>query len=387
MRKFRPFACVVAFCLAAAASAFAQRPAAEPKAGGLAVEIVHEDGRRTYIPGNETMWTWRFRSIAGWQRPAHIPPVRAVQVASRVETDETLHITVSVRLGERHLDEDRPVATFVARVGDALVAEGLREFGVVPVELKVVRARTPAPAPPFVEIGVNALELLGVEPADVSFPSYNLRLRNHANKTVAAVEILYVLENDGRPVHWRHNPQNEPLAAPGAIFDLNVFGGNNGEMLRDGYAPDAVKSVRVNTVVFADGTFEGDAGGAAWVNALWRGRKMQLERVLPLVAQRLASPPESDAAVEEFRRWVESLSERIPPGHLDALLPQFSHLDPAAKKRMRDSFEFSLHRVKYDLLDSLRKFEAARRAEPERLTRRSWFEGVRGAYGKWLARL
>jgi len=275
MIRKRVFAYVVALGLAAASAAPAQQPAAgrkERAAGGLAVEIVHEDGRRTFIPGNETVWFSRFRAVEGWQRPAHIPPVRAVQIASRVETEDSLHITVSVHLGVRHFDEERTVTTFVARAGDALVAEGLREFGVVPVGLKVVRARAPAPAPPFVETATASLELLAVEPADVSFPSYNLRLRNHSAKAISALEILYVTESDGHPVHWRHNPQNEPLAAPGAIFDLNIFGGNQGEVLTDGYAPDRIKAVRINTVVFSDGTFEGDARGRLGQRAVARAQ-------------------------------------------------------------------------------------------------------------------
>ena len=130
MKSFKLIVRAITLCVAVASSAGAARAqadAARPeRPGGLAVEIVHDDGRRTYMPGNETVWFQRFRAVAGWQRPAHVRPVQAVQVASRVKTEDSLHITVSVRLGERHLDEDRAVATFVAREGDALVAEGLR---------------------------------------------------------------------------------------------------------------------------------------------------------------------------------------------------------------------------------------------------------------------
>lgn len=108
--------------------------------------------------------------------------------------------------------------------------------------------------------------------------------------------------------------------------------------------------------------------------------------MLPLVGRALASP-ESDAAVEEFRSRLAALGERAAPAELDTLLPQFSRLDREAKARMLNSFEFSLHRVKTDLLDALRRFEEARRADPERLTRKAWFEGVKGVYEKWLARL
>ena len=389
MKRFRLAACAITFFSVAALSASAGRaqttPAQPERAGGLAVEIAHADGRRVYVLANRSVWFANFQPVAGWQRPAHVPPVQAVQVATRLKDKDTLRVTLSVRLGERYLDEDRAVATYEAREGDALAAEGLREFGVVPLGLKVVRTR-PTSAPPFVETGVPSLELLAVEPTDASSHCYNLRLRNHSAKAVAAVQLIYTAAQDRPNEHWRHNPQNEPFAAPGAIFDLEVFAVGTGEMLPDGYAPGALRQVRINSVVFADGTYEGDARGAAWLNALWRGREVQLKRLLPLVARALASP-ETDAAVAEFRARAAALAEQAAAGELDALLPQFARLDAATKNRMRASYDFSLHHVKLDLLDALRRFEEARRDQPGRFTRRQWFEGVKGNYERWLARL
>jgi hypothetical protein len=390
MRQTGIAACAVALCLAAASHAVAQRPVAGPKdsaaAGGLAVEMDRDEGRPTYVLANRSVWFAPARRIEGWQRPAHVPPVQAVQIAARPGEGDTLHVTVSVKLGERFLDEDRAVATFIAREGDALVPEGLREFGVVPFSLKIVRARAEANAPPYVETAVASLELLAVETAAKPPHSFNLRLRNHTAKTVAAVELIYVPWQGMRSEHWRRQPREEPLAAPGTVFELNVFATRGGEMLADGFAPGGLREVRINSVVFADGTFEGDERGAVWVNALRRGRKLQLGRVLPLVERALAAP-ESDAGLEEFKTRVAALGETVALAELDALLPRFARLGAETKERMRHAYEFSLHNVKLELLNSLRKFEEERRDQPEPPARKTWFEGVKGDYEKQLARM
>jgi hypothetical protein len=390
MRQTGLAACALALCLVAASPATAQQPPAAQKeraTGNLAVEMDRDEGRPTYVLANRSVWFTPTRRIEGWQRPAHVPPVRAVQVAARPAEGDALHVTVSVKLGERFLDEDRAVATFVAREGDAIVPEGLREFGVVPFALRIVRARAEANAPPYVETGVASLELLAVEPAARPPHSFNLRLRNNSAKTVAAVELIYVPWQGKFGEHWRRQPQEEPLAAPGAVFELNVAATGRGELLADGYAPGGLREVRINSVVFSDGTFEGDENGAVWVNALRRGRKLQLGRVLPLVERALAASPESDAAAEEFKTRVAALGETVALAELDALLPRFARLGPETKERVRHAYEFSLHRVKLELLDSLRKFEEARRDQPEPPARKSWFEGVKGDYEKQLARM
>ena len=360
--------------------------AATEAAGGLAVEVVQHDGRRSWIPGNETVWFGRFGRVTGWQSPAHVPPVRAVQVASSVKSDDTVLLIVSVRLGARFHDEVRPLATFEAREGEGLIVEGLREFGVMPIELKVVRARTPAPQPPYIKFSLRSLELLAVDPVDVSFPSYNVRLRNLSGKTISAMGVDSVTEVGGLRTGWVHNPQNEPLAAGGAIYELNAFGGSQGRMLPDGYAPDALRTVTIHTVVFSDGTFEGSEGEAAWVNAMWRGRKIQLERALPIVRSALDAP-EAEGAVESFRKQITALGETPAPEELAALHARFPRLNAEQKARVLFSIEHSLHKVRLDLLDALKRFEAASRDNPGRVTFRQWLEGVRGMYDQWLARL
>ena len=99
----------------------------------------------------------------------------------------------------------------------------------------------------------------------------------------------------------------------------------------------------------------------------------------------MGRPP--SLSISTARGPAAALEETVAPAELNALLPRFARLGPEAKESLRHAYEFSLHQVKLELLDSLRRFEEARRADPERLTRRAWFEGMKGVYEKWLARL
>lgn len=70
-----------------------------------------------------------------------------------------------------------------------------------------------------------------------------------------------------------------------------------------------------------------------------------------------------------------------------ALFARFPPLAGDNRARVLFSFEHSLHKVRLDLLDALKRFESASRDEPGRVTFGQWLEGVRGMYEQWLARL
>jgi hypothetical protein len=299
----RPVAlCLILSACAVTASAVQEREAA----GGLAVEIVYRDDRApTYIPGNETVWFSRFRRIPAWRSPADSLPVRAVQVASTVESPTTVRLTVSVRLGVEFHDEVKSIASYLARADEKIVVEELKQFGIVPVELRVVRAHPLGPVVPYVENQTQALELLDIAALDVSFPSYRVRLRNLSGRGIAALGVYFFNEKGACGGQWLFQPQNQTLVDAGAIYELNAFGGNSGRLRDGGYAPDGLKRVTIHTVVFTDGTYEGEAQTAAHINALWRGRKAQLGRALPLVRESLAAADvDEPGAVSRFRARV-----------------------------------------------------------------------------------
>lgn len=354
----------------------------------LTVEIRYRKDQATFIAGDKSMWFVRFERLAGWQQPAGSLPVRAVEVASHVENETTLKINVSVRLGERYHDEVKLVGTYPVRENESVSVEELKQYGIVPVGLRVVRVKPAAAALPYVESRMSALELTGIETREATFPTYIVRLRNVSGKEIAALQVYYYTRNSGRARHRPQLPQNETLIKAGAVFELNAYGGDDGELTPEGYAPDALQKVSIATVVFTDGTFEGEPLPAAQTNAQWRGRKLQLTRTLALVYSALQDKGVNDAAaVGRFRARVAALDEEIEASVVDELATKFSLLSASDKSGVRASARYELHRVKLDLLDALTKFEEARAAAPETINFQRWLVSLKESYEGWLARL
>ena len=388
--------CALVFVLASfAAAAFGQETAAQKQsrptsATDLTVEIRYRKDHATFLAGDRSMWFGRFERLAGWQQPAGMLPVRAVQVSSRVESETALQIAVLVRQGERYHDEVKQIAAYTLRVDERVAVEELKQYGIVPVELRVVRTKPAAEAaPPYVESRTSALELVGVEPREATFPSYVVRLKNVSGKDIAALHVDYYTGKQHSSMRPQH-PQNLPLIKAGAVYELNASGGDGGELTADGYTPRALQKVVIATVVFTDGTFEGEPLAAAEQHALRHGRKLQITRALALLKDALKGRGAGDeaATVARFKAEVSALTEDVEPQAVEQLAAKFPTMGEHDRKMLREAIRFHLHTVKMDLLKAVEKFEDAHAQSPQQqITFRRWLESVRETYVQWLARL
>jgi len=393
MKRFYPVVLMLALCgvhgFAQTVAPQKQQQANQPQTN-LAVEIRNVKDRPTFIPGNGSVWMGRFGRIAGWQPPAGFLPVRAVDFSSHAVNETTLEIRVSLHRGERHFDEQTPVAVYRVREGETVVAEELKQFGLLPIEFKVMRANRPADALPYVESPTNALALVGVERLDTPFPAYTVRLRNLSGKDIAAL-VVHSFTARGLSGLTRPSLQNdEPLIKAGEVFEFRARGGSEGQITAEGYVPDGLQRVFIPTVLFTDGTFEGEPWSAAKLLALKQGRKLQLARALAVVTNSLHTTDARGeaAAVARFKAQIAALSEEVEPQTVETLAAKFPALSSAQKAELREGISFYLHQVKTNLLKSVREFEDARGgSNAPKTTFRQWLAGVRENYEQWLARL
>lgn len=392
MKKFCAFVLIFAFAGVPAALAQAT-PTAQKQARqattNLTIEIRYRKDHASFLPGDRRVWFSRFERLAGWQPDAGALPVRAVEVSSRVESETVLQIAVSVRMGERYHDEVKQIATYSVRVDERVAVEELKQYGIVPIELRVVRTKPAAEAaPPYVESRTSALQLVGVEPREATFPSYVVRLKNVSGKDIAALHVEFHTGKQHSTVMPQH-PQNLPLIKAGEVYELNASGGDGGELTADGYTPHGLQKVVIPTVVFTDGTFEGAPLAAAEQHALRHGRKLQITRALALLRKTLKEALDASeaAVVARFKSEVSALGEEVEPQAFEQLASKFPTLGQHDRQMLREAMRFHLHTVKTDLLKAIEKFEDEHAQSPQQITLRRWLESVQETYVQWLARL
>jgi len=119
----------------------------------------------------------------------------------------------------------------------------------------------------------------------------------------------------------------KPLMLPGAIFKMSV--GGIGDLPPETSRPTLV----IVTVLFDDGSYEGDVVAAAEIAARSKGRQIQSSRCLQLLLGIPDQPAqETIKAIQEVKAAVERLRIDVDPTLVEELQSQFPLLPKAKGK-------------------------------------------------------
>src|SRR6185295_18068061 len=143
-----------------------------------------------------------------------------------------------------------------------------------------------------------------------------------------------------------------------------------------GYAPASptAQSIVIASLVFEDGTYEGDVQPAASYRGWTAGRKTELERIVPVLENALAL----NASAESLRTDLSALSFDSNPADVAELAQAF----PGVKReRLQTSVEVSIHGVRRELLKDLESFQQRGHGKEDF---RSWLKRTRDRYSAWL---
>jgi hypothetical protein len=375
-------------------NSLAQQTKPQPNQTGYLLEVTYLKGappayERVRLPGSKMPGDWfgRFGHVPGWQLPAGAQPISAVRISNRLKKDETIRIRISVLRGEKFMDTEETVASYDLRENEKVTVKPLVNFGVEPFQIKAIRT---APLLADIPLPINkttSVEVIGIEPVASDMPEYKLTLHNLSTKTIEALCVEIV---DGQKRLSSGMPQGlegKPLMLAGEITQVRLpmlvnAGGTEGT-----YAPvvPLPQQIVIKSIVFADGTDEGvterDMETGAAFQGVKFGRRIELQRALPLFAAALESTDAiSYDGPSKLRAQLEQLSVEITDAELADLQQRFP---TGEAKLLRPPVEFGIHFMRKEMLDQLMRFET----DAHRQDFRSWLIDNRERYSSWLTRL
>jgi hypothetical protein len=375
-------------------NSLAQQAKPHPNQTGWLLEVTYLKGappayERVRLPGSKTPGDWfgRFGQVAGWQLPAGAQPVSAVRISNRLKKDETIRIRVSVMRGLKFMDVEETVATFDLLENEKVTVKALENFGVEPFQIKAIRS---APLPANLPASINkttSVEVLGIEPVASDMPEFKLTLHNLSMKTIEALRVEIV---DGQKRLSSGMPQGlegKPLMLGGETTQVRIPLVVNAGGTKGTYVPSVPlpQQIVIRAVIFADGTDEGVTErdwetGAAFQGVKF-GRRIELQRALPLFAAALESTDAiSSDGPSNFRAQLEQLNLEVTDAELVDLQNRF----PAREgKLLKSPVEFGIHLMRKEMLDQITRFENAAKEKDFR----TWLVDAGERYSRWLARL
>jgi hypothetical protein len=384
----------IVFVLQLSGSAGAQEKRTAAERPGLALEVMFLKGMppafQAVSMGNAKAtggWFARFGRIPGGKSIESETPVRAVRVISRIE-EEAIRIDLSVYVGAQFFDKELPVASYLLKETERVTVAELTRFGVEPFEIAVVRVAHSNPDLPPVVNNSSSLEVVSLEPLPYSLAWYQLTMRNLSNKTVALVAIDVFAGNRLRLTSRPQGQRGDPLVEPGAVFSCKVKGVEDVLVNRYNYESSSApaQSIVIKAVVFADGSYEGDAEPATHFKAQTLGRRVQLIRIVALLRETMevAESGATDAIAILFQK-VSALSFDVQPSMFDDQSKSLANLDQKQKSNFRTSFQYSLHSVRKQLLDEIEEFQKSQKRPGDGSGFRAWLAATNEQYNRWLS--
>lgn len=194
---------------------------------------------------------------------------------------------------------------------------------------------------------------------------YRLSLRNLTGKNISALE-LYEAEGgrrSGRQMEiWAGS--NRPLIAAGAVHETHVNGGGvEGRTTPQGFVPDPPRRLMIviGTVIFDDGTYEGEAEVAARMEARRAGRQLQLGRVVSLLkASAETTHEDAVSAIEGLKSEISALRIDVDRSVVNELLARYPSLAANQRRELMARVMDGLRSGRAEALHALEAFGRGR---------------------------
>ena len=363
----------------------------------LALEVTYYPGRKPAyetVPGPEAKpsgaWFGLFAHTASWQAPAGAQPAEAVRVISRVEGD-AVRVTVSILSGSKAWENEQRVGTYLIRETEKISIDDLKQFGIEPFQIKLVRVNPNIPpVPPVILKGVESVVVLNSMAKETTLPAYRIILRNQSNKNIVALGVEVVAAGSVQITSKPRGIDGQPLIGVGKEYWLTVAAPNRAQPTPGGYVPTSPtdQQILIKAAVFDDGTYEGDAETAVVVRGYQAGEKMVLPRLIPLLESALnSSNADLTEALRNFESQVSSVATDADPQIIRTLTSEFPQASGAKSREIKETMEFTATTIKTTLLKEIHMLQNEEAPSLNADLYRTWLTKTKERYEKWLSRL
>jgi hypothetical protein len=383
-RKHLIFAIAITLSLFELTSSQSQQ--SRSTATGFAVEVTFFEGkppayeavRRTKLPRGEGSWFGLFGRIKEWSLPPGAQPVFAVRVVPYLD-GETVKVDISVLRGEKFLDSEDIVGTYTVGENEALAIDSLRDFGVEPFKLKLIRVAPQTPDVPAILNKTKSLEVVGTELSEATFPRCKLTFHNLTEKNISAIWINTMSDGKLSLSGMLQGHDGAPLVKGASLKELNEMLITRAEATAAGYSPASPRGqqIVIATLIFEDGSYEGETEPAATFRGNAIGSKIELKRVVALLEDAL----EGSTSIENLRTKLSNLSYDFDESDVSMLANAFPEIE---HNKLQTSVEASMHWLRRDVFDHLGRFQPGPGSSGDF---RVYLQTMKDRYASWLLRL
>jgi hypothetical protein len=372
--------------VSSAVNAPARTPQTSEKFSGYAIRFQVRDDLAAFtpIPGSQVKMGFSVPPLmASGPTPRYSTSISLINLSAERRGDEwDLSVSVTFPKGDCKV-----LAVGRLKQAEKLKVEKFVDYDLRPSEVSIVKIDpVPAIEPQVVNL-TYSIEVSSIK-ATVIPMAFRLVLKNNSNKRVKALEISAYTGTTRRYLAWPQGSEDQVLIEPGGTYKTFMSSDAGYKLVApDEYEPSQPDRLEIATVVFIDGSYEGNPSLGRKLAAKAIGTRVQLDRILPLIASVIDSTRADTAAVlANFKETVWSLDVSVQPAHADQLRMQFPTLEEHELNELSGSIGWGLGEVRSRILIDLNKFTKEAARDPT-VSVRGWLTKEREKCETWLSLL
>ena len=336
-----------------AVSAFSQSQSGVTDTRPMVLEIDYSKGMQFVYQriGGATLFG-AFRFLPEWKAAPDAPMIQGINMRSSIE-DGVVRIRVSLLEG-KNFEIDVPVGEYTVTQGKPTIVSDLTKFGLIPIEVALVRAPETVSQLPSIVNKTKSLSV-SVEPVSSNIPSFKVRVFNLSTKGVMAYSSETSLNGQKLLTGTSSNRNGTVFIEPGQSAEKILPYPTKPVTTSTGRMPEAQQAelvLTIHTVMFEDGTYEGEAVYAVRYRSGQVGQKIEIQRI---VNQLRAKYDTVDAFAADLSDYRFSMDEVV----FGAFLKEFPNLSEQDIKDMREIAESEAVNTQRDIF----KVFSAQRAD------------------------
>jgi hypothetical protein len=260
---------------------------------GLALQIIFAPDRPPtfieYIQKKAEFghaWYAGFKRLPNFRLPSDALPVRAVNIVPRLEKN-AVTVAVSVFRGKTTHEKEEPVITFTLKEDEKVVVRELISFGVEPFELSLVWFNPERSSLSTVVNYTSSLSVTRVESTVSTLPTFIVHFLNKSDKPILAFTFEIRVEDRIRLSGMPQGDLGLSLIEAGGSYRNPIKNALQIVKAEKGDRPpiEPLQTLFVKSVIFADGSYEGDTNDAMTFLSFTVGRRIILKELIKLIKQ------------------------------------------------------------------------------------------------------
>lgn len=364
--------------LLASVSIFGQNLKNNSEPNGLALEINFDEKKEPMqinVPNSQIPKGAWFSSFL--RKSLKSKRIRAINIVSRLNEDK-VEIRVSLIKGKRFHDKEETIANYSLEEGEKVLVSKLKNFGIEPIHISVVRIIPSVSPLPTVDNKTNSLQVIEIAPNYSTLPTFKFKVINNSVKAVKSFSFQTKLGDKRLFSSMSRNLLARNLIEPSKTFE-RIFP-NSYKKIRNiesqSLEIQPEQKLEISAVVFEDGSFEGDETDAARMLGMYLGRKIQLERTIAIFSKLLKS---TDSA--KIENDISNINSKIENKDIQSLVDKFPNV---SKRRIKIAVEVATNSHKRNLI---KEFNSVRKGAKDSDQIISWLQATINKYENWLRRI